>query len=312
MALDLADHLFAALPELRVHPTAKRIRAMVDGTVVVDSTRARIVWEPSRIVPSYAVPVADIAGTLTPTDAAAPGAARPVTIGAGPPVLDPGTGFSFHTTPGRTFDITAGPADAARRGVRARLIPTSAATPSSTSTPSTSGGRRTSCSSATPVTRSRRSTPGAARGASSSSSPGSSSPTRPARSCSSRPTCRRGTTCRATTCAWICSCRRDTTTVCAYKGQARYWSATAGDETVRDVAWSYEEPHNYATAVERHGLLLQRARRHHRRRHAAGAAADSLVLTVRRPAVADATRDQPGGRALLSSAIVRSRSSGAP
>ena len=41
----------------------------------------------------------------------------------------------------------------------------------------------------------------------------------------------------------------DTTTVCAYKGQAVYWSATVGDVTIADVAWSFEQPHNYATAV---------------------------------------------------------------
>ena len=44
-----------------------------------------------------------------------------------------------------------------------------------------------------------------------------------------------------------------TTTVCAYKGQATYWSATIGATVVPDVAWSYPQPHNYATAVE--GML---------------------------------------------------------
>lgn len=41
-----------------------------------------------------------------------------------------------------------------------------------------------------------------------------------------------------------------TTTVCAYKGRATYWSATAGALTEPDVAWTFEEPHNFATAVE--------------------------------------------------------------
>lgn len=41
----------------------------------------------------------------------------------------------------------------------------------------------------------------------------------------------------------------DTTTVCAYKGHAAYWSATVGAATIADVAWSFEQPHNYATAV---------------------------------------------------------------
>ena len=64
MALRFADHEFAALPELRWHPEAKRIRAFVGGATVVDSTRARIVWEPRRVVPSFAVPVDDIDGSL--------------------------------------------------------------------------------------------------------------------------------------------------------------------------------------------------------------------------------------------------------
>ena len=42
----------------------------------------------------------------------------------------------------------------------------------------------------------------------------------------------------------------DTRTACAYKGFARYWSARVGDRVVRDIAWSYEEPHNFAEAVE--------------------------------------------------------------
>ena len=119
MALDLADHVFASLPQLRVHPTAKRIRALVDGEVVVDSTRARIVWEPRRVVPSYAVPVDDIAGALTETATGRRRRERAVSLGAGPPVLDPSTGFSYHTRRGRRS--TSRPADRhSRRRVRAR------------------------------------------------------------------------------------------------------------------------------------------------------------------------------------------------
>jgi uncharacterized protein (DUF427 family) len=42
----------------------------------------------------------------------------------------------------------------------------------------------------------------------------------------------------------------DTASVCAYKGQARFWSAHVNDTVTADVAWSYEDPHNYATSVE--------------------------------------------------------------
>ncbi|HKA94618.1 MAG TPA: DUF427 domain-containing protein, partial [Acidimicrobiia bacterium] len=34
----------------------------------------------------------------------------------------------------------------------------------------------------------------------------------------------------------------DTTTGCAYKGFARYWSVEAGGETFEDLAWSYRTP----------------------------------------------------------------------
>ena len=38
-----------------------RVRAQADGATVVDSTRALLVWEPRRVVPSYAVPVDGLA-----------------------------------------------------------------------------------------------------------------------------------------------------------------------------------------------------------------------------------------------------------
>lgn len=34
----------------------------------------------------------------------------------------------------------------------------------------------------------------------------------------------------------------DTESACPYKGFARYWSVTAGDETIADLAWSYPTP----------------------------------------------------------------------
>jgi uncharacterized protein (DUF427 family) len=41
----------------------------------------------------------------------------------------------------------------------------------------------------------------------------------------------------------------DTTTGCAYKGFARYWSVEAGGETFEDLAWSYKTPLPEATKV---------------------------------------------------------------
>lgn len=34
----------------------------------------------------------------------------------------------------------------------------------------------------------------------------------------------------------------ETRTLCAYKGEAHYWSATTGDEVYEDIAWSYPDP----------------------------------------------------------------------
>ena len=34
----------------------------------------------------------------------------------------------------------------------------------------------------------------------------------------------------------------DATSVCPYKGRARYWSVRVGDAFVKDVAWSYPDP----------------------------------------------------------------------
>ena len=106
MALDLAQHFFAALPELRIHPTAKRIRAFVGDDTVIDSTSALIVWEPRRIVPSYAVPLEDISAPLQPAAADATAEELAVEV-SGAPVLDPRTGFALHTVDGQSFDIAA-------------------------------------------------------------------------------------------------------------------------------------------------------------------------------------------------------------
>ena len=68
-----------------------------------------------------------------------------------------------------------------------------------------------------------------------------------------------------------------TTTVCAYKGQAAYWSATIDGVVVPDVAWSYPDPHNYAVAVGDQVDVPQRARGHQRGRAAPRAPAHTVV-----------------------------------
>jgi uncharacterized protein (DUF427 family) len=76
------DNVFRQLDQLRHEPTDKRIRATFDDEPVVDSTRALLVWEPRRIVPSYAVPVEDVAGDFLPA-AAGPADGEPLDLRVG-------------------------------------------------------------------------------------------------------------------------------------------------------------------------------------------------------------------------------------
>jgi uncharacterized protein (DUF427 family) len=66
MAVLMDKLVMSALPELRTEPVDKWVRASVNGRTLVDSRRPRLVWEPRRVVPSYAVPVGDVAATVVP------------------------------------------------------------------------------------------------------------------------------------------------------------------------------------------------------------------------------------------------------
>ena len=246
MALDLAHHLFAALPELRIHPTEKRIRAYVAGDPIIDSTRAIIVWEPRRVVPSYAVPIGDIKADLQPAATEATAEEQAVEV-LGAPVLDPRSGFAVHTVAGQSFDIaTPTPLPNAAFVVddpdlegyavvdfdafdewreEDELLVAHARDPFGT----------------VDTRRSSRRVVVDIHGATVADSTNSVMlfetflPTRyylpreDVRMDLLEPT--------------------DTQTACAYKGVASYWSANVDGTMVRDVAWSYEEPHNYAAAV---------------------------------------------------------------
>jgi uncharacterized protein (DUF427 family) len=114
MSTRLRDILMGGLGSLRHEPTEKRIRATLGGQTVVDSTRALLVWEPKRVVPTYAVPVDDVDGKIdaAPTaDRAAAGPSGIPAMGApqlgGLAVLDPSIPFSVHTAPGEPLTIRA-------------------------------------------------------------------------------------------------------------------------------------------------------------------------------------------------------------
>ncbi len=122
MSTLLRDVLFRELDELRFEPTEKRIRGVLGGETVVDSTRALLVWEPRRVVPTYAVPLEDVRADVTTADEA-PEGERP----AGVPimgstdirmVLDPSIPFAVHTAEGEPLRLAApggGPTAAAFR-----------------------------------------------------------------------------------------------------------------------------------------------------------------------------------------------------
>jgi uncharacterized protein (DUF427 family) len=91
MSTQLRRTLMSGLDGLRHEPTSKRIRASWGDRTIVDTTRAVLLWEPRRVVSSWAVPAEDVAAELVP-------AGRPVSSdGQGlampdvsrRPVLDP-------------------------------------------------------------------------------------------------------------------------------------------------------------------------------------------------------------------------------
>ena len=95
---------------MRFEPIGKRIRAVIRGGAVVDSTRVVLVWEPRRVVPSYAVPADDIRGELAPAgevagDAGERGGQMPGL--SSPPVLYPSVPFAAHTARGQVVDVRA-------------------------------------------------------------------------------------------------------------------------------------------------------------------------------------------------------------
>jgi len=109
MANRMLTTMMSGLSELRFEPTAKRVRAMVEGATIVDSTQAVLIWEPRRLVPAYAVPRQDVQGDLRPS-------AQQVTVDSsergfrvpgmdGPPVLTPREPFAVHTADGEILDL---------------------------------------------------------------------------------------------------------------------------------------------------------------------------------------------------------------
>ncbi|HWT24999.1 MAG TPA: DUF427 domain-containing protein [Solirubrobacteraceae bacterium] len=96
MSTRMQDLLAQARTELRHEPIERRVRASLGAETVVDSTRALLVWEPRRVVPSFAVPEEDIRADLAPAPAA---------NGEVEGVLHPGIAFAVHTAAGEAVAI---------------------------------------------------------------------------------------------------------------------------------------------------------------------------------------------------------------
>lgn len=249
MAVQMRDLIRGAFPELRVHPVEKWVRATVDDLLVVSSRSARVVWEPRRVVPVYAVPQEDVVGEIVPHVVDDAGPERAVNLDSGPPVLDPRTPFTVHSCPGTSLTIRTERGD----------LPGAAFAPVD---PDLAGYVLLGWKSFTqwyeedepvvghphdPFDRidclrsSRRVTIGIDGQVLAESS-------------------------RAT---WLFETplpvryylpREDVAmdllepsplrTVCAYKGHASYWSARVGDRVLPDVAWTYEQPLHDAVPVQ--------------------------------------------------------------
>src|SRR5947208_11030312 len=101
MALRLRDQKRETLDVLRWERTGKRVRAMLGDHVLCDTTAAVLVWEPRRVLPSYAVPADDLRADLAPASATPE---RPDEDA----ILHGGYPFGVHTTDGEALDVTAG------------------------------------------------------------------------------------------------------------------------------------------------------------------------------------------------------------
>jgi uncharacterized protein (DUF427 family) len=103
----MEHRLWSSLDDLRYQPTLKRVRVEVDGAPVAATDHAVLIWEPQRVVPSYAVPAADVLAALRPATTAAPAVApRSLAFGdGGPPLLDPSVPFRTHTASGAELDV---------------------------------------------------------------------------------------------------------------------------------------------------------------------------------------------------------------
>ncbi len=107
MSVELSQEMMRLLPELRTQPVPKRVTVRLGAELVAVTDRPVLVMEPMRVVPSYAVPVADLQVGLEPADAGPPPEYREIGFGDGPPLLDPSVPFAVHTAAGEPVLVRA-------------------------------------------------------------------------------------------------------------------------------------------------------------------------------------------------------------
>ena len=217
-----------ARSRLRHEPIEKRIRASADGATVLDSTRAVLVWEPRRVVPTYAVPAEDIQGEL----AAAPAVQRHA------PTACCTRGSRSACTRPRASRSRSPIARAPASGSPTRTSP---ATSCSTSPRSTSGTRRTSGRRPPARSRIHRVDVRQTRGRSASRSAATSWPRPRARGWCSRRSSRRASTSRART-SRSSSIRATAQHATAPTRAGRPIGRSTPAARRPDIAWSYEQP----------------------------------------------------------------------
>lgn len=100
MATKMRELLGGALTSLRYEPTEKRLRIHLDGDPVADTVDGLLVWEPQRLVPTYAVPSADVAAGLE--------SAGRIDQVADESLLSPASPFTAHSCTGEMFDVVVG------------------------------------------------------------------------------------------------------------------------------------------------------------------------------------------------------------
>jgi uncharacterized protein (DUF427 family) len=255
MSTAMRDLVTGGLGQLRHEPIAKRIQAVLGGSIVLDTTRALLVWEPRRVVPSYAAPVDDLTAELVPADQ---GVARD-TDGIGTrmpelsrqPVLDPSVPFAVHSAEGRAVDVRAAGQDRPAAGFRP-------ADPDLAGHVVLDFGAFDAWYEEDELNVAHPRDPYHRIDVLPSSRQIRLELDGQVLARSSRPTLLFETMLparyylpREDICAELSP--SGTRTYCAYKGQASYWSAAVGDRVLPDIAWTYKQPLHDAAQVR--GLI---------------------------------------------------------